>query len=142
MNEPIKIRYKQRHRYLHIAMGFLWSCFFAVKIFYRDSSDWFDYIFLLISILYVSLYLFQTWFGYATIENGILSVYDFPIKRIDLREVTQFRYYAGDYILESESKKLRINTHLLDPQDVLQLKTKLSEYGLQPGTNRKVQVES
>ncbi len=126
----------------NLVIGLFWLLFFLIGLYVKEYTLWLDYGWLLVSGLYLGTYLYQRHYGYFTVDNDLLKLNDPRNKHINLNEVLRFKYFAGDYILESESKKLRINTHLLDPQDVLQLKTKLSEYGLQPGSNRKVQVGS
>lgn len=126
----------------NLVMGLIWLSFFLVGLFIDRETRWLDYGWLLVSALYLGTYLYQRRYGYLTLDNGVLKLNDPRNKHISLNEVTRFKYFAGDYILESDTKKLKVNTHLLEPTSLVLLKAELEKYGLKPGTSRKVQMES
>ncbi|MDX1315020.1 MAG: hypothetical protein R3356_05910 [Eudoraea sp.] len=127
----------------NLIFGSVWLGFFILFTLLDDMRfRWMDYGYLLVAALYLGTYFYQKRYGYLTLEDGVLKLNDPRKKHINLNQVRRFKYFAGDFILESETKKLKINTHLLEPPSVVQLKVELEKYGLKPGTNRKVQMES
>ena len=138
----MKIGYKKSYKNSHLIFGLIWLLLFSLGLIFKENTHWLDYGWLLIALLYLGTYLYQRKNGYLTIEDGVLRIKDFRKKQKNLKEVTQFRYFAGDYILESETQKLKINSHYLDATSLLALKTELAKYGLEPGYNRAAQVGS
>ncbi|MBT8211371.1 MAG: hypothetical protein KJP14_12665 [Eudoraea sp.] len=126
----------------NLIIGLFWLLFFFLGMLFKERTYWTDYGWLLVSGFYLGTYLYQNRHGYLTLENGMLKINDPRNKHINLKEVTRFKYFAGDFILQSETQKLKINTHYLDEASLELLKTELAKYGLQQGTIRKVQVES
>ena len=130
----------------NLIFGLIWLSIFILKVFIDDNthsiSYWIDYGFLLVAVLYLGTYLYQRRYGYLTLENGVLKLNDPRRKYINLHEVTHFKYFGGDYILESEQHKVKIDSHYLDEASLELFKSELMKYGLQPGTSRKIQVES
>lgn len=51
---------------------------------------------------------FQIFRGYVEVKNGILYLNILPPKKLPLSQIVHVRYAAGDYILETAGKKLRI----------------------------------
>ena len=125
----------------HLIFGVLWlGLFFAKILLSQEKAHWLDYGWLLIAALYLGAYLYQKKNGYLSIEDGVLRIHDVRRKQMNLEEVTQFRYFAGDYILESATQKIKINTHYLDAPSLQRLKTELAKHGLEPGYTKPVQA--
>lgn len=51
-------------------------------------------------------------------------------KKIDLKEVKQFRSFAGDYIFKTEKSKLTINTQLIEEESLKELNMELEKHNL------------
>ncbi|MBT8312540.1 MAG: hypothetical protein HKP23_06920, partial [Flavobacteriaceae bacterium] len=98
----------------HLIFGLFWAIFFLLFIFTDDDIRWFHFGYLAIAAMYLGMYLYQKRNGYLSLENGVLRINDLLGKHIPLREVTHCRYFAGDYILENATQKIKINTQLLD----------------------------
>ena len=136
------IEYKKSYMRSHLIFGLIWVLFFLLFTSFSDTSFlWFDIGYLAISAMYLGMYVYQKHYGYLTLENGVLRLNDLRKKQINLDEVVRFKSYAGDYILETYSRKLKVNTTLLEPPSVLLLKAELEKYGLKPGTSANVQME-
>jgi hypothetical protein len=137
------IEYKKSYMRSHLIFGLFWVLFFLLFTFFSDTSFlWFDFGYLAIAAMYLGMYIYQKRYGYLTLEKGVLKLNDPRNKYIDLNTVTRFKFFAGDYILESDSKKLKVNTALMEPPSVVQLKTELEKYGLIRGTSRNLQTKS
>ncbi|MCX2720271.1 hypothetical protein [Lentiprolixibacter aurantiacus] len=138
--------FKKSYLRANLIFGLIWLTVFILKVFIEDNTNsisyWIDYGFLLVAVLYLGTYLYQKRYGYLTLENGLLKLNDPRNKHIDLNTVTRFKFFAGEYILESDSKKLKVNTYLLEPPSVALLKAALEKHGLKPGTSRILQMES
>lgn len=46
---------------------------------------------------------------------------------MNLNEIKRIRHFAGEYILKSELKKMKINIQLINEESLLELKTELKK---------------
>jgi len=126
----MKISYKKRHLNVNLIFGILWFIFGCLGIFTKEEPYWTDYGFLVISILYFIVYFYLKEKKYLTIENGILKE-NWPYgKQIKLSEIIQIRDFAGDFILKTEELKLKINTQIISPNSLEDLKKELEKLNI------------
>lgn len=91
-------------------LAIAWLIYGTVLIMFNDDVNWFEYGWFVFSAIYFIMYLYQKKEKYLTIENGIIRQ-KWPFgKKMNLNEIKRIRYFAGDYILKSEKRKLTINT--------------------------------
>ena len=123
----MKIGYKKRHLNINLILGIIWLVWFFVFDFNKKEMNWTDYGWLVISIAYLSIYFYQRQNKYLTLENGIIKQ-NWPFgKKIKLKEITGIKHFAGEYILKSELKKMKINIGLIESESLSELKTELKK---------------
>lgn len=123
----MKIRYKKRHFRVNLIFGIVWLVWFFLGILFNDEMHWIDYGWLLISAMYLGFYFYQRKNQYLVIEDGVLKENSIFGKEMNLKEVKWIKSFAGDYILKSETKKLQINTQIIDPDSLADLNTELKK---------------
>lgn len=121
----MKIPYKKRYQNTNLILAVLWLGFFTIGIFIKDDPNWMDYGWLLISFMYFGLYHYQKQKPYLSIENGILKRNSGFGKQINLNEIKHIKSFAGDYILQSDETKLKIDTQLIDSNSLENLNVEL-----------------
>lgn len=127
----MKIRYKKKHLNYYLFFGIFWLIFSIAGILLREKRMWTDYGFLIISLLYLGIYLYERRNHYLTIEDNTLSINSlFFGKQIRFDEVKRFKKFAGDYIFIGDDKKLTVNTQLIDPDSLKDLDAELEKQGL------------
>jgi hypothetical protein len=52
-----------------------------------------------------------------TIQKGVLKQNWWFGKSIDAKKITAIKYFAGEYIVRSVQKEIRIDTNLIDQRD-------------------------
>lgn len=77
--------------------------------------------------MYLIRYFYQRDNKYLTIENGLMKENGPFGKKIKLTDINQIEKYAGDYILKIKKTKLTINTELIDPNSLAELKKELDK---------------
>ena len=73
----------------------------------------------------IGIFLFERYNQYLKIENGVLVKYSFRRRSMVLSEIEKIRKFAGDYILNSGGKKLKINSELVSKQQKTELESLL-----------------
>ena len=123
----MRILYEKKQVNLNLYLGLLWlvnGIFQTVK---NENIDLFDYFWFLISGIYLLIYFHQKKEKYLTLENGIIKQ-NWPFgKKLKLKEIKEIKHFAGEYILKSELKKMKINIGLIETESLSELKTELKK---------------
>ena len=123
----MKIGYKKRHLNINLIVGLIWLVWFFIGVFVKEEPNWTDYGWIVISLMYLGMYFYQKNYNYLTIENGFIKQ-NWPFgKKMNLNEIKRIRHFAGEYILKSELKKMKINIQLINEESLLELKTELKK---------------
>ena len=126
----MKIRFTKKRLKHYLIFGILWLVFGTTAVIF-DSENVFNYVHLIIGILYFGTYLFENNKQYLIIENGIISKNHLIPKKINLNEIRRINKFAGDYILKTDSTELRINTELIEEKSLEELHTLLDNLNLE-----------
>jgi len=123
----MKIGYKKRHLNVNLIFGLIWLVWFFIGVFGKEEPNWTDYGWIVISLMYLGMYFYQKNYNYLTIENGFIKQ-NWPFgKKMNLNEIKGIKHFAGEYILKSELKKIKINIQLINEESLLELKTELKK---------------
>ncbi len=104
----------------------LYWVLFILNAFSTSKLDFIDSLLFVIAVLSTYQYFRERQKPYLSIENGIIKRNDLWGRSIRLEEVVHIEKYAGDYILKTPEKKLRIDTHLVESSSLEQLEAILS----------------
>lgn len=126
----MKIRYNNKYLNHSLIFGTLWLIISLLGIFIKENPYWTDYVFLIISFLYLGTYFYGKRNKYLTIENGQISVNNLFGKKISLTEIKQIKKFAGDYILKTDKTELTINTQIIDEKSLAELNSELEKLEL------------
>ena len=130
LTEKMKIRFTKKRLKHYLIFGILWLVFGITAVIF-DSENVFNYVHLIIGILYFGTYLFENNKQYLIIENGIISKNHLIPKKINLNEIRRINKFGGDYILKTDSTELRINTELIEEKSLEELHTLLDNLNLE-----------
>lgn len=123
----MKIAYKNNQIYLNLFLGILWLINGIYKVFISENPHWFDGIWFLLSACYFTLFYYQKFKSYLIISSDYIKE-NWPFgKKIKFADITRVRQFAGDYIIETENKKLTINTQLIHQKSLVDLKVSLNK---------------
>ena len=76
---------------------------------------------------FIAKYFYQKQNKYLTIENERIRVNNIFGKGINLNEILTIEKYAGDYILKTRKKKLKIDTTIIEPTELSNLNSELEK---------------
>ncbi|HER40697.1 MAG TPA: hypothetical protein ENO10_05705 [Salinimicrobium catena] len=80
-----------------------------------------NYFQLTLGLFMIGLFLFESYYQYLKIQNGMLIKYSFRRKSLKLSEVEKIKKFASDYILYSTGKKVKINSELVNKNQKAEL---------------------
>jgi hypothetical protein len=133
----MKIRFKKKRLYINLILGLVWTGLGVFSLLEDESLSWTDYGYLVIGILYLGHYLYDLNNQYLKIENGSIRkniLYGFG-KKINLNEINRIEKYAGDYILRTLTKELKINTEFIKEKSLAEFNEILKKINLPEGKN-------
>ena len=127
----MRIRYKKKQVNLILNLGLLWLVNGIFQIVFNENPKEIHYYWFVLSGLHLIIYFYQKKGEYLTIENGIIKQ-NWPFgKKINLDEVKSIRHFAGEYILKSESQKMKIDIQLIDEESLPNLKAELKKLNVE-----------
>ncbi|MBO0329260.1 hypothetical protein [[Muricauda] lutisoli] len=123
----MKIKYRNRHLNINLALGLLWFAWFLTTYFTSEEVSWSEYGLGLFSLVYFGFYFYQKQNKYVTIADGYIQINAPFGKKLNLNEVQRIRKFAGDYILKTDKKELVINTKIVDTDSLKDLDNELQK---------------
>ena len=111
--EKIEIRYKRMHLRWRFLFGLFWLILGIISI-TNNSENYFNYGYLMASLLYFGIYFFKSKYQYITIIEGTIILNNIFSQKISFIDLNQIKKRGKSYILQSEKCELHINTTLID----------------------------
>ncbi|WP_147405666.1 hypothetical protein [Gillisia mitskevichiae] len=103
----------------------LWFVLLIANLFFNEFNTWSQSIGIILPLLFITTYAYQYLNQYLTIENEMIYLNSPFSKKMELKEIKIIKKFAGEYILKSDEKELRIDTALIDQESLACLNEKL-----------------
>ena len=125
----MKILYnKKRHKY-ELFQGIFWILLFAIGVLFSDRKNVFFYLNLIMGL--VDIYLFLKVKFYLSIENNIIKQNYIFGKKMDFSEIKSIKHFAGEYILRTDKRKMRIDIGSIEKSSLAELRDELKKLDVQ-----------
>lgn len=114
-------------------LGVTWFAMFCVASLFEEPVSWMGFGWLTLAAIYFLLYGLQVTKQFGKLQQDKLFLHHERLKpkEIDLKEVNEVRYFAGDYIFKTDRDQVRINTELIEEASIQKLEDIISAYDLQ-----------
>ncbi|MDB4149583.1 hypothetical protein N9587_00520 [Flavobacteriaceae bacterium] len=110
----IKLRYNIKNQRYFIIAGGLFILLAGIELIASNEISYFN---ITLALLYIAPYFYHKKVPFLTIQKGVLKQNWWFGKSIDSKDINEIKYFAGEYIIRSQKKELRIDTHIIDPRD-------------------------
>ncbi|EEG43171.1 hypothetical protein Flav3CDRAFT_0645 [Flavobacteria bacterium MS024-3C] len=110
----IKLRYNIKNQRYYIIAGGLFILLAGIELIASNEIRYFN---ITLALLYIAPYFYHKKVPFLTIQKGVLKQNWWFGKSIDSKDINEIKYFAGEYIIRSQKKELRIDTHIIDPRD-------------------------
>ena len=110
----IQLRYNLKNQRYFIIAGALFILLFVIELIASNEIKYFN---IALALLYIATYFYHKKVPFLTIQKGVLKQHWWFGKRIDSKDINEIKYFAGEYIVRSAQKEIRIDTHLIDVRD-------------------------
>ncbi len=120
----MKILYSKKRRKYDLFQGLFWILLFVLGLL-SDRKNVFFYLYLIMGLIQIYLYLKVKY--YLTIENNLIKQNYIFGKKIDLSEIKSIKHFAGEYILRTDTRKMRIDIGSIEKSSLVDLKGELKK---------------
>jgi len=110
----IKLRYNIKNQRYYIIAGGLFILLAGIELIASNEIRYFN---ITLALLYIAPYFYHKKVPFLTIQKGVLKQNWWFGKSIDSKDINEIKYFAGEYIIRSQKKELRIDTHIINPRD-------------------------
>lgn len=122
----MEISYNKKKSNISLILGIIWILIGTTSIIGNSENDFLSG-FLFIGIAYLAIYFMQRNVPYVLITDEFIQVCNFKKKKIYLKDITEVKYFAGDYIIKSDSKELSIDSNFVEKESLPNLKNAIEE---------------
>lgn len=125
----MKILYSKKKRKYDLFQGIFWILLFIVGVRFSDRKNIFFYLNLIMGLIHIYLYLKVKY--YLSIENNEIKQNYIFGKKINLSEIKSIKHFAGEYILRTDTRKMKIDISSIEKSSLLDLKGELKKLDTQ-----------
>jgi len=124
----MKILYSKKRRKYELFQGLFWILLFVLGLL-SDRKNVFFYLYLIMGLIHIYLYLKVKY--YLSIENNLIKQNYIFGKKIDLSEIKSIKHFAGEYILRTDTRKMRIDIGSVEKSSLAELRDELKKLDIQ-----------
>ena len=124
----MKILYSKKRRKYDLFQGLFWILLFVLGLL-SDRKNVFFYLYLIMGLIHIYLYLKVKY--YLSIENNLIKQNYIFGKKIDLSEIKSIKHFAGEYILRTDTRKMRIDIGSVEKSSLAELRDELKKLDIQ-----------
>jgi len=125
----MKILYNKKRRKYELFQGIFWILLFVLGILFSDWKNVFFYLYLIMGLIHFYLHLKVKY--YLSIENNIIKQNYIFGKKMDLSEIKSIKHFAGEYILRTDKRKMRIDIGSIEKSSLAELRDELKKLDVQ-----------
>ena len=121
----MKILYSKKRRKYDLFQGLFWILIGILGVFFSEKNNILFYLYTPMGFIYLYLYIKVKY--YLIIEKGILKQNYIFGKKMKLSEIKSIKHFAGEYILRTKKRKLKITIDLIEKSSLVDLKGELKK---------------
>ena len=125
----MKILYSKKRRKYDLFYTIFCLLIGILSLFFSETNHIFIYLYMPLGL--ISLYRYIKVKYYLTIENNLIKQNYIFGKKIDLSEIKSIKHFAGEYILRTDTRKMRIDIGSVEKSSLAELRDELKKLDVQ-----------
>ena len=125
----MKILYSKKRRKYDLFYTIFCLLIGVLSLFFSETNHKFFYFYMTLGL--ISLYRYIKVKYYLIIEKDVLKQNYIFGKKMELSEIKSIKHFAGEYILRTDTRKMRIDIGSIDQSSLLDLKGELKKLDVQ-----------
>lgn len=105
----MKVGFSKSKININLFLAICWTIMAFLKI--KDSGnliDWQPVFYLVLMVLYWAIIVYQYVNKYFEIDESSITLMELKRKKINFKDLTEIKYFGGDYIFKDQNKTIRI----------------------------------
>ncbi|MBZ9627938.1 hypothetical protein LB450_07480 [Psychroflexus sp. CAK1W] len=134
----MKIIFNKKRLYSNLMIGLVWIITGTLSLFFSDDiTNWTIYAYLILGVFYLGQFFLENKNLYLLIEDGSIQEVKLfgSTHKLNLDEIQDIKKEGGEYVLKSDTKKIKIDIDLIDNAALLKLMEVLKKADLPPEKN-------
>ena len=125
----MKILYSKKRRKYDLFQGLFWILIGILGVFFSEKNNILFYLYMPLGL--ISLYRYIKVKYYLIIEKDVLKQNYIFGKKMELSEIKSIKHFAGEYILRTDKRKMRIDIGSIEKSSLVDLKGELKKLDAQ-----------
>jgi hypothetical protein len=125
----MKILYSKKSRKYDLFQGLFWILIGILSVIFSEKNNLLFYLYTPMGFIYLYLYIKVKY--YLSIENNIIKQNYIFGKKMKFSEIKSIKHFAGEYILRTDTKKMRIDIGSIEKSSLVDLKGELKKLDAQ-----------
>ena len=125
----MKILYSKKRRKYDLFYTIFCLLIGILSLFFSETNHIFIYLYMPLGL--ISLYRYIKVKYYLIIEKGVLKQNYIFGKKMDLSEIKSIKHFAGEYILRTDKRKMRIDIGSIEKSSLAELRDELKKLDVQ-----------
>ena len=125
----MKILYSKKRRKYDLFYIIFCLLIGMLSLFLSETNHMFIYLYMPLGL--ISLYRYIKVKYYLTIENNIIKQNYIFGKKMKLSEIKSIKHFAGEYILRTDKRKMRIDIGSIEKSSLAELRDELKKLDVQ-----------
>ena len=125
----MKILYSKKRRKYDLFYTIFCLLIGILSLFFSETNHIFIYLYMPLGL--ISLYRYIKVKYYLIIEKGVLKQNYIFGKKMDLSEIKSIKHFAGEYILRTDKRKMRIDIGSIEKSSLAELRDELKKLDAQ-----------
>ncbi len=121
----MKILYSKKRRKYDLFYTIFCLLIGILSLFFSETNHIFIYLYMPLGL--ISLYRYIKVKYYLIIEKGVLKQNYIFGKKMDLSEIKSIKHFAGEYILRTDKRKMRIDIGSIEKSSLAELRDELKK---------------
>jgi|GEM_PF-797375 len=123
------IKYKRWRLLGDLLLGIAWALFFVIGfITNHEHPDWYYYFHILLSLIYLGKFLYESHYQYLIIDDEIITKPNlFHTQKIKISDIERIKTFAGDITICGKDMEIGIAKNIVDQESFKNLKIILEE---------------
>ncbi len=114
----MKFFLSKKQSYLFLFLGILWIVLGVLSIYIENKSRWFWGAFILFGVFYSGMGMIGIRKSFIDVTDDVLTIWVYRPKKINLKNLTELKYFAGNYIFKSGADKVTVPKNFLTKQSL------------------------
>ncbi|MBC2844228.1 hypothetical protein [Winogradskyella flava] len=112
----MEIAYNKKRLRANLYLSVVWFILGVLQVVLLKDQPWLGLGWMFLSVIFFTVFLYRKKNNYVTINSEFIKQ-NWPFgKKVEVAHIKNVKYFSEDYIINTETDELRINTNLIEAE--------------------------